>query len=314
MKYFFLVLSSLLPLGGFTQGSLSVDKTRIMIGDQIHATIKIDLNNGAEWKNAETVWPDTMKGMEIVSGPVWSKDNPSATLATWVVTFFDTGIVRIPRLPLIIERQGQLDTTFTLDIPIIVNAVEPDSSGLKAIKDIYVQPFSPGYYKRYIPHAIVFMLILAGLIFWLRRRQRKQVIAAPAPIPLLPHEWAYDALNTLAEQKLWQHGEVKEHYTYLTAILREYLERRYGIRAMEQTSDQIIDQLRFRLMNETLLQDTEELLSVADLIKFAKADPGMDIHAATIERVRSFVKLTTISHDQPPAADPLNTSGDEVVA
>ena len=107
----------------------------------------------------------------------------------------------------------------------------------------------------------------------------------------MPHEWAIKALDELAEKKLWQQGEIKEHYTELTAILREYLERRYGIHAMEQTSDEILVQLRHQhLKSESLLMDTEELISVADLIKFAKADPGMDIHAATIERVRIFVR------------------------
>ena len=313
MRTISLVFALLFPLVGFTQGKLSVEKTNILIGDQIKAVVRIDLSGGKEWVNADAVWPDTLKGIEIISGPTIDKENPSATTATWLVAFFDTGWVRIPRLPLVIRSQGKTDTIYTNDIPLSVMAVEPDSTGLKPIKEIYLQPFSLAYYKRYIPHAILFLLAIVGLIFWWRNHKRKQAIPEPAPIPLLPNQWAYQALDSLADKKLWQHGEVKEHYTHLTAILREYLERRYGIRALEQTSDEIIDQLRFLLMDEALLQDTEELLSMADLIKFAKADPGMDIHAATIDRVRSFVRNTTPSDDR-PNSDHLNTSGDEAVA
>ena len=312
MKAFILACILLLPLVGFAQGILSVDKTEIRIGDQVHATVKLDLSGGKEWISSDAVWPDTMKGIEVISGPTINKENPSATLATWVVAFFDTGWVRIPRLPIVLQSQGQTDTIFTNDIPVSVMAVEPDSSGLKPIKEIYQQPFSLTYYKRYIPHAILFLLAVVGLIFWWRHRKRNQVIPEPAPIPLLPHQWAYQALDSLADKKLWQRGDVKDHYTYLTAILREYLERRYSIHALEQTSDEIIDQLRFQLTNAALLQDTEELLSVADLIKFAKADPGMDIHAATIERVRLFVRNTTPSND-PRNADQQNESTDEAV-
>jgi hypothetical protein len=312
MKTFFVTCAILLPLTVFAQGTLSVDKTEIRIGDQVHATVKLDLSEGKEWVNTDAFWPDSLKGIEIVSGPTINKENPSATLATWVVAFFDTGWVRIPPLPIVIQYQSGIDTVLTNDIPINVMPVEPDSTGLAPIKDIYLQPFSVGYYKRYIPHAIIFLLAVVGLIYWWRHRKRNQVIPEPTPVPLLPHQWAYQALDSLADKKLWQHGEVKEHYTNLTAILREYLERRFGIRALEQTSDEIVDQLRFQLTDASLLIDTEQLLSVADLIKFAKADPGIDIHAATIERGRIFVRNTTLSFD-PREADQLNQSPDEVV-
>ena len=62
--------------------------------------------------------------------------------------------------------------------------------------------------------------------------------------------------------------------------------------ALEQTTDEILQQLSYLQLSDDLITDTEQLLSVADLIKFAKADPGVDIHAATIERVRRFVRET----------------------
>jgi hypothetical protein len=90
-------------------------------------------------------------------------------------------------------------------------------------------------------------------------------------------------------------GRLKEHYSLLTGILREYLERRFGIHALEQTSDQIISQLHDLRLSDKTLQDTTTLLSISDLVKFAKANPGIDLHAEAIERVRSFVKETTIA-------------------
>ncbi len=131
--------------------------------------------------------------------------------------------------------------------------VEPDSTGLADIKDIYEQPFNPGYYKKYIPHVLGAILLIAALILWLRQRHSKRVAPEPSPVPLLPHEWAIKALDELAEKKLWQQGEVKEHYTYLTTILREYLERRFAIHAMEQTSDEILIQLRILHLSGGLL-------------------------------------------------------------
>jgi hypothetical protein len=170
--------------------------------------------------------------------------------------------------------------------------VEPDSTGLIGIKDIERQPFSLMYYKKYLPHLLVLLVILAAIYYWWRKQNKKEeVVEIPEPEPL-PHEWAIKALDELEQKRLWQSGEVKEHYSLLTGILREYLERRYGIKALEQTTDEIIEQLTHLQLSDELLSDTEELLSIADLIKFAKADPGIDIHAATIQRVRRFVMET----------------------
>lgn len=312
MKGIFLPLVFFFPFVCSSQATLSADKTEIRIGDQVKATILLNLGNGKELMNPDRIWPDSMKGIVVVDGPSWNRDNPESTTATWSVALFDTGVVNIPSLPLVIQQGEMTDTLFTNTFAVKVMPVEPDSTGLSDIKDIHEQPFNPGYYKKYIPHVIGFFLFIAALLFWLRQRKSKRVVPEIAAIPLLPHEWAAKALEELAERKLWQRGEIKEHYTYLTDILREYLERRFAIHAREQTSDEILVQLRSQHLSNSLLTDTEELLSVADLIKFAKADPGMDIHAATIERVRKFV-IETIPAFQQDTVDEVKADGDEAV-
>lgn len=304
MRIVLVAYGVLLVLTLTAQPKLSVDKTGLRIGDQVKATITADLSGGKEWVNAEHTWPDTSKVLEVVSGPVWNKDNPAAVTATWMVAVFDTGWVRIPPLPVVITSVGQSDTLYTNDIPVKVDPVQPDSTGLAQIKDIYHQPFSLGYYKKYIPHVLIALLLIAALIYWLKQRKLKKAPPEPVIIPLKPHEWAEQALRELEEQKLWQRGEVKEHYSGLTGILREYLERRFGIHAREQTTDEILEQLRKQQLSQALLTDTEQLLSVADLIKFAKADPGIDIHAYTIGRVRQFVLETTPSVPQADSEPP----------
>lgn len=288
MFIFFIHLS----VTGIGQASLTVDHMQATIGDQLKATIKTNLGNGREWINSKEIWPDSSKQFEVVNGPEIISSDPSSTTATWTIALFDTGWVRIPALPLLIKYQDRIDTIFTNDVPIQVKAVEPDSSGLLPIKDIIRQPFNILYFKKYIPHFVAALLILFALIYWWRRRRKAEQVKEEFVYVPLPHEWAYTALADLEAKRLWQSGEVKEHYTTLTSILREYLERRYGIRALEQTSDEILDQLRLQNLDISLLTDTEQLLSISDMIKFAKADPGIDIHAATIERVRHFVKQT----------------------
>lgn len=276
------------------QTVMTVDKTEAVIGDQLKVTITTNLSEGREWRNMDDIWPDTIQGIEIVSGPELDQKNPASSRATWSIAVFDTGWVRIPSLFVVIRQSNSLDTIMTNDIPVMVKSIEPDSTGLLPIKDIVRQPFSLVYYKKYIPHLLIALLLLAGLYYWWRKRNQKPEIPEVVVPEPLPHEWALAELDKLEAKKLWQSGSIKEHYTYLTAILREYLERRYGIHAMEQTSEEIIRQLKLHQLSPALQADTEELLAVSDQIKFAKANPGEDIHAMTIARVRTFIMETMI--------------------
>jgi len=295
MKYSLMISCMMVCAMAFGQANISVDRTTIQIGDQVKATIELYSSMGGDWINKKKIWPDSIKGIEVVSGPDTTAKNTGGLVASWNLSFFDTGYVRIPKLPVLLRHDGRIDTFYTEEIPILVLAVEPDSSGLLAIKDIYVHPFSILYYKRYIPHALVLLLLIAGLVYWWKKRKAKAALPVYVPPPPAPHEWAYTALDELAAKRLWQSGEVKEHYSLLTEILRGYLERRFNIHAMEQTSDEIIAQLQSLNLSTRTLQDTASLLSISDLIKFAKADPGIDLHAEAIERVKTFVKETTLA-------------------
>lgn len=302
--WIFLVL--FVPLIAVAQVTMKVDKTDIEIGDQVKATIVMDDQVKATWRNRSTFWPDSVPGIELVSGPdsVLEGKQPSYQ---WTLAFFDTGYVMIPSLPVAYGDPASPDTVYTSRIPVKVAPVLPDSAGLIDIRDIYHHPFDPSYYLRYLPVLILCLLGIVILWWWWRRRQNK-VVLLPPQITLQPHEWADQALLDLAEKKWWQRGEIKTHYTELTSILREYLERRFHIHAMEQTTDEILASLQKKQLHASLLTDTESLLNMADLIKFAKADPGMDIHAASIERVRRFVHETmpipvSLQPEQPGTQD-----------
>src|SRR5688500_4869961 len=144
-----LLLSYFFPSAA--QTVMTADRTNVAIGDQIKATITTNLTEGREWRNVESVWPDSIQGIEVVSGPEIDAKNPESARYTWHISVFDTGWVRIPALPVVIRKGNQIDTFFTNDIPMQVMSVEPDSAGLAGIKDIERQPFNIMYYKKYLP-------------------------------------------------------------------------------------------------------------------------------------------------------------------
>ena len=63
----------------------------------------------------------------------------------------------------------------------------------------------------------------------------------PPPVPADLE--ALEALNHLEEKHLPEAGKGQDFFFQLSAILRRYLERRFGVRAAEQTSEEFLIQL-----------------------------------------------------------------------
>ena len=101
-----------------------------------------------------------------------------------------------------------------------------------------------------------------------------------------------EELLKLKEEKLWQSGQDKLYYTKLIDILREYLNLRFGINAMEMTSTQILTSLRENKETKLVEKNMKNILAVADFVKFAKMRPLPDDNEASMRNAISFVEDT----------------------
>lgn len=113
-----------------------------------------------------------------------------------------------------------------------------------------------------------------------------------------PYDLAIQRLQQLQTRNLPGSGREKEYYTELTDILRQYLDGRFGINAMEMSSTQIIDTLRHNKETRPGSDLMKQILEIADFVKFAKVRPLPD------DNVRSFnsaMKFVEDSKPLPPA-------------
>lgn len=141
--------------------------------------------------------------------------------------------------------------------------------------------------------------IIIYLIIWYLRRRRGQI----GPRRLIPpHIVAIRALEKLHSRKLWQNGRHKEYYSTMADIVRVYIERRYDIRAMEMTSDQILASVR-EVNDERLREKLRELFSLSDLVKFAKMTPGPEDNEQVYFDAYFYVEETKEIPDQPETID-----------
>lgn len=157
----------------------------------------------------------------------------------------------------------------------------------------------------YLFGGLFLLLNLAALLFALRyhlskRGKHLSDLFKPAP-PAPPHVEAIRALEGLHNQKLWQNNKHKAYYSGLTDILRRYLAGRYGIGALEMTSDEIIDAVRPLDLPRKSAMELTALLREADLVKFAKATPEAARNEEAYQWAYYFVEETKPVEEQPSA-------------
>lgn len=108
------------------------------------------------------------------------------------------------------------------------------------------------------------------------RRRAGHALAPAREERVVPaHIWALGELERLIAERLVARGKVQEFYYRINALLREYIERRFGILAGEQTSEEFIRSLRdsyfLDAVHKTVLQ---QFVDACDPVKYARHTPG----------------------------------------
>ena len=174
----------------------------------------------------------------------------------------------------LVKRDGIMDMR---DMPFIEEELEPKSEESN---------------WRTIAIIIAAIVILGIIAYFVWRYLRRKGIISAAEVLLPPHIEANKALEELHHRKLWQNGKYNLYYTLLTDILRRYISRRWDIRAMEYTSDEIMTALRDREMSVDSRANLSTILRTADMAKFAKAEPDDELNEECYTMAYYFVENT----------------------
>ena len=188
---------------------------------------------------------------------------------------FDSGKYTIPRLQVFINGKPNFTDSFTVEVQNVV--VDTLKQKMYDIKDVAQVESPMGNWWIYL--LVVLAIAAIGYFVYLfiknrQNREKPEVIVFKSPI-----EKATTLLQQLESKELWQKGEVKNYYSELTDIARNYIEEEIHIPAMESTTSELIAGLRnaakhkkLKLSNETVA-NLEKVLMQADLVKFAKSKP-----------------------------------------
>lgn len=282
--------------------SATLDSTVIFIGGQID--LKLQLSHPDNMELALPQLTDTItKNIEIVrfnEPDTLSRENNRLLIEqSYRITSFDSGLHYIP--PIVFEEASEkLGKRIQTDAMALMVAnpfeeVDPQK-GIFDIKQPVNTPFHLSELYKYVPWVLGFILAAGIITFILLKFLGREV---PVKIfkkeePVIPaHIKALESLDKIKGEKLWQHNRIKEYYSGVTDTLRHYIEERFKIRAMEQTTDEIMDSFTgVDIRDGKSIDNLRQILITADLVKFAKHEPLPDENDLSMINAYFFVNQT----------------------
>ena len=301
-------------LAGFTAGAqqtlidVKVDTADILVGEQttLHVTVTTD-------PNRRIIIPlpsDTlMTGVEVISvsdADSTVADGRLVIRRDILVTSFDSSLYLLPPF---IAIDGA-DTIASNQVALKVSTVPVDVDNPEKfydIKDVWKPPFVLADYYPWIFGVLtaLFLICVIGYLVQRYRRHRSEVPVKPADPELPPYETAIRELDSIKDQKLWQQGLNKEYYTQVTDTLRRYISRRYGVNAMEKTSEEILAIIERETDERSVYDTLRQVLRLSDYVKFAKLHPLPEENDESMRNAYLFVNQTKRAEaPQPDEAAP----------
>ena len=291
------VLTSSLLQAQPTTVSATMDSTILLVGEQTRLTFTV-----AQMRDRQVcapVFSDTIvSGLEIVErlplDTQLADDGLLLVSQSYVLTSFDSALYFIDAQPFV----DGADTLYSnpLSLKVVSIPVDTAQHAIADIKPVYAPPFDwPLFWLIVlITLGVVALAVIGFFVYRYVKRHAAPSAEVAEPQDLRPaHEIALERLNVIKAEKLWQQNRAKEYHTQLTDVVRDYIARRFGICAVEQTSAEILAGIQPELSGQkTVYADLKTLLTTSDLVKFAKYKPLVSEDEKSLALAYQFVEAT----------------------
>jgi len=171
-------------------------------------------------------------------------------------------------------------------------ATPPPMTDIYDIKPLEEAGLNPMLFVWIAAGVLIIALLIALAIFLWKRRKQKQAPAAP---PMPPEKTALLALKKI---DLLIEKDAKLFYFKITEIIRAYLHARFGLDALEMTTEELLPKIAALDLNKKLQNDLKALFYHSDPVKFAEQPADRQNMQNDFEFVEIFVNQTTPAVDQ----------------
>ncbi len=279
------------------------DTNIIFIGQQINVDVSVSAKDG-DFVSLPILIDSLASDVEIVKQTEWdtiANGNIYSLHKRVTITSWDSGYYPIPPIPTVINND-----TFASDAFLIAVADVPvdSTNAIADIKPLLTDPLTMedyiNAYGKYVLWVWLGALIIGLIIVLIIRLRRKPEVKIEVKPDIPAHIIALGKLKTLEDEELWQNNQIKRYHVALSEIVREYVENRFKVAAMEQTTEEILHFLRLSELTDVQKQSLRRLLMLTDLVKFAKETPLASENQEILKIAYQLVEETKLIVVEPP--------------
>jgi len=262
-----------------------IDSLSIKIGQELSYKIEVEVDTSSlvVFPEGQTFLPlEMIESYQVIATKM--KDR-FRLVKEYGLTQFDSGTYTIPRQKVVIGDYEFFTDSLQVDVNNIV--VDTTKQGLYDIKPIVQVSKSPSNWGLYFLVVLMLLGLVVFLLYWFIWKSKPLTEEEKAAL-LPPYERAKLALKVLDDSSYLQNNEIKAYYSDLTQIIRTYLDEKVYDRALESTTDQLINRIKLLREGNKIdlskedIKNIETILKRADLVKFANSKP--DIALAQLDR------------------------------
>lgn len=264
-----LCLAAALPAAAVPTVEARLDTAQVRVGDPLHLELHLHYDQGT--RPLLPALPKEFGARAQEAAPPIAAKGGLDEVRRYELRLYQPGSHQIPPLEVaFVQAPG--DTQKLRTLPLAVEVMKVRQEGDEELRDIK----GPVDLDQGLPPwvwgilAALGVAALAGMGYWWWRR-RPRVAAPPPPAP--PKDYLAE-FSRIAGMGLLERGGYKVYYSLLAETLRRFLEDNLGIEAMEKTTAEIAAVLRDTRCEAGLLAQVEAFLGAADLVKFARLQPG----------------------------------------
>ncbi len=280
-----------------TSAGAFVDKSYVKIGQPVKYTVRSIYPHGSSAEFPEFL--NKIGDFEIVSVKHKSEKMKTADFMQdeyeYVLSGYNIGgYILDPAEVKIIFPGGDQKIYKTEEIYVEVKSVLDEQPGdIKDIKGVFTAP-SFAVYLITIAVIVVFMFSA----FILLMKSGKKRFSLFRETYLSPHERAFNAFSDLKKSDLINKGLIKMFYFRLSAIIRRYIEDRFGLRAPERTTEEFLQEISDSdVFNDERREFLKRFLRQCDKVKFANYMPSGEDMVSSFEDSVRFVDGTKQSEN-----------------
>lgn len=148
---------------------------------------------------------------------------------------------------------------------------------------------------KYIGYGLLVALGIALLYLLFRFLRYKHKLRM-----MTPRERALHELELLISKQLIDKGCIKDFYVELTHVVRRYIERKYGIKAPERTTEEFIaEAIALNDFPKQYIPQLKEFLASADMVKFAKQEATKATADSATAAAKNYIEVdSALEHDE----------------